>query len=70
MCLSGLATLHPATDLFLDYAMKGRPAKMEKTWILEEMESMIAKGPYVLALLPDKVAQLQKEVSEKKTKIQ
>ena len=65
MCSSGLATLHPAGDLLLYYAMKGCPANTGRPWTLEEMEAAVAKGPYVLALQPDAIAQLQQEVAAK-----
>jgi len=65
MCPAGLATLHPAGDLLLDYAMKGCPANTGRPWTLEEMEAAVEKGPHVSALQPEAMAQLQQEVAEK-----
>ena len=65
MCPAGLATLHPAGGLLLDYAMKGCPANTGRLWTLEEMEAVIEKDLHVLALQPEAMAQLQQEVAEK-----
>jgi hypothetical protein len=68
MCPGGLATLHPAAPLLLEYAMNGCPAKTGKPWTREEMEAAIKKGPHVSALEPAARSQLQKEVMEKEAK--
>ena len=57
MCPSGLARLHPAGDLLLEYAMKGCPAKTGRPWARAEMEAAIQRGSHVSALVVEAIEQ-------------
>ena len=65
MCPSGLARLHPAGDLLLEYAMKGCPARTGRPWTKEEMVAAIDRGPHVSALVAEAIEQHLAEVDEK-----
>ena len=65
MCPRGLALHHPAAQDLLQYAMSGCPTCTGKPWTHDQMQAAIERGPHVSALVPDAMAQLDKEVLEK-----
>ena len=53
MCLKGLALVHPAADLLMQWAESGCPAMTGKDWTVQQVEAAINLGPHVSALTPE-----------------
>ena len=68
MCPSGLALHHPAAGQLLQYATGGCPVNSGQNWTMEMIETAIARGPHVSALVPEAIEQLNLEVIDKAKK--
>jgi hypothetical protein len=61
MCPSGLALHHPAAATLLEYATGGCPTNTGNSWTKQQMQEAIDRGPHVLALDPDAIAQMARK---------
>jgi len=68
MCPRGLALRHPAAGQLLQYATGGCPVNSGRNWTMEMIETAIARGPHVSALVPEAIEQLGLEVKDKEKK--
>ena len=65
MCPTGVALLHPAAPLLLEYATKGCPVDTRTPWTKQQVVAAIRCGPHVSALAPDAMLQFDAEIAEK-----
>ena len=49
------------------YATKGCPVDVNRTWTLEELDAAVERGPHASALEPDAIDQIQEEAREKES---
>ena len=65
MCPSGLALHHPAAGCLLECATNGCSTNTGKQWTQDEMQRAIERGPHVLDMVPEAMAQLTSEIEDK-----
>ena len=65
MCPSGLALHHPAAPKLLQYATRGCPAYTGANWTIQQMRTMLERGPHPSAHTKAAVDYFQAEIADK-----
>jgi hypothetical protein len=65
MCPAGLAMMHPAAEMLMDWATFGCPTKTGEPWSQSELKEAIARGPHQLVLTPEAIKHFVEEIREK-----
>jgi hypothetical protein len=65
MCPAGVALLHPAAPLLLDYATTGCPVNTSEPWSRHQIVTALRRGPHISALAPDALEQFNSEIDKK-----
>ncbi len=56
---------HPVNPLLREYASKGCPVEVGRNWTMVELEAAVKRGPHVLAMKDDAIAQIKIKAREK-----